>query len=192
MGGNEYRVEGLEEGTEYTFRVCASNQIGRGEWSSASTPIVARPPILVPGKVLNLEVVEVTRKSIALKWETPVVDDDFGKPVTYNVQKTEHVEPTDENPTPENPDWSHSVGRQYRNTDMTMGGLEEGKKYYIRVCGENAAGQGEYTGPEEPILARDKLLPPFIDFDAELQSTQNFKAGQQMFLNTYVSGRPRP
>ncbi|XP_066264227.1 titin-like [Branchiostoma lanceolatum] len=70
----EYMVLDLEEGLEYSFRVCALNKAGRGKASPQTKPTVAQDPLGKPGSPVNAEVVDTTRTSADLKWEPPIKD----------------------------------------------------------------------------------------------------------------------
>ncbi len=65
---NACRVTKLNESTSYTFRVCAQNESGKGEWSpyhtfstTKSPPILSKPPVIK----------ELTTNSCLVEWQPP-------------------------------------------------------------------------------------------------------------------------
>lgn len=73
-GGTSHRVTGLVDGQSYQFRIAAENRVGLGDWSPASSPIVARNPWEKPGRPGAVQVGDVTRRSCRLSWLPPTSD----------------------------------------------------------------------------------------------------------------------
>lgn len=73
-------VTGLTNGRDYSFTVRAHNEAG---WSSASSPLAARPDV-IPGGVRNLSMDGSVKETLTVKWDQP---ENHGSPVDrYTVQ----------------------------------------------------------------------------------------------------------
>merc|ERR1719480_732645 len=70
-GKRIYKLDGLKEGREYVFRVCAENLAGQGMWSDPSEPECARDPPDQPGRPGKPEVLAVGDTTASLKWSAP-------------------------------------------------------------------------------------------------------------------------
>ena len=70
-GKRIYKLDGLKEGREYVFRVCAENLAGQGMWSDPSEPECARDPPEKPGRPGKPEVLAVGDTTASLKWSAP-------------------------------------------------------------------------------------------------------------------------
>uniref|UniRef100_A0A3B1J086 Titin n=1 Tax=Astyanax mexicanus TaxID=7994 RepID=A0A3B1J086_ASTMX len=71
---NSFKVDDLQEGGVYHFRVLAVNELGVGLPVSTTEPVKVSQAPLPPGKVT---LVDVTRHSVSLSWEKP---DHDGRP----------------------------------------------------------------------------------------------------------------
>jgi hypothetical protein len=118
---NVCRLEGLTNGTEYTFTVVAWNAVGPSEESAPSAP--ARPD-----RYPNLPAApSVTRgdQTVEVSWSNP---GSSGSPVTsYDVQ----ISPA--------PATGEAVRRGVTGTSLTFSGLANGTSHKVRVCAKNLA-----------------------------------------------------
>jgi hypothetical protein len=123
-------VEGLTNGTAYTFTVVATNVLGDGP---ASDPSAAVVPATVPDAPAN--VVAVAADSSATVSWTPASDG--GSPITgYVVTST--------------PD-GVTVDVDGATTQVVVSGLTNGTAYTFTVVATNAIGAGAPSTPSDPV-----------------------------------------
>ncbi|HEY0639469.1 MAG TPA: Ig-like domain-containing protein [Pseudonocardiaceae bacterium] len=112
-------ITGLDNGTEYVFRVRAHNLVGWGEPSAPSAP--ARPNT-VPGAVTGLVTSDPRDGSLRLSWNEPPND---GTPVQrYEVT------------------WTGGGRQTVTGTSVTATGLDNDNRYTFTVIAVNAQGPG--------------------------------------------------
>ena len=127
-----HTVTGLDNWTEYGFRVAAINHIGPGY---ASTEARATPRPVVPAAPTDLAGTAGDRQ-VVLDWTD---GDDGGSPVTaWQIVRK---------------DGANAWGTTW--TDLprsrTVTGLTNGTSYRFKVRGVNAAGSGAESAPSDPV-----------------------------------------
>lgn len=123
-------VTGLANGTPYLFRVAASNNVGAGDFSSASAAVI---PATVAGAPIN---VAGTRGNgqVTLAWTAPASNG--GTVVTdYTVQSSGDGGKT----------WQSFNDSVSTATTVTVTGLANGTAYVFRVAAINGVGTGAYS-----------------------------------------------
>lgn len=130
-------VSGLQNGTAYSFKVAAVNQMGVGLCSNPVGPVT--PAATVPAAPTR-----VTRSigdgSITVSWAAPA--DDGGSVVTgYTVQYS-----TDAGGT-----WTSAGAAPVPDTSFTVTGLANGVAHVFRVAAVNAVGRGTFSAPTLPL-----------------------------------------
>ena len=142
------RVSKLVEGKEYMFRVCAENKIGKSAWLE-TVPYVAKLPFdppLAPEKPI---VVDVSRKSMTIKWNEP--QDGGSTIVGYWLEKKDSSSSR----------WNKACRELVRKTEYQLStGLLEGITYQFRVCAENDAGPGKFSPPSDYHVCEDPVSAP--------------------------------
>jgi len=119
-------VTGLENGTQYYFRVTASNRIGPG--ASATT---SATPITTPTAPTSLTAT-ASDGEVALTWESPA--DDGGAAITgYTVQYATSA------------DGPWTTQSAVSASAHTVADLSNGTEYVLRVRANNAAGVSPWT-----------------------------------------------
>jgi predicted phage tail protein len=132
-------VTGLTNGTSYTFRVAAINNVGTGSYSAASAAVtprtLAEAPTAVVGTYGNTEV--------ALTWSAPAIDG--GAAVSdYIVQYSSNAGST----------WSTFSDSTSSSTSATVTGLTNGTSYTFRVAATNNVGTGSYSTASAAVIPR--------------------------------------
>ncbi|MFL5935904.1 MAG: fibronectin type III domain-containing protein [Gaiellaceae bacterium] len=127
-------INGLANGTAYTFRVSARNAVGIGVPSVESNAVTPRT---VPGGPPNISATAGTGQA-TVNWSTPLLDG--GSPVTgYLVWRM-----------------VGSVVQGVTNvgvvTQATIPGLVAGTTYTFRVSAVNAAGAGPQSDESNPVV----------------------------------------
>jgi hypothetical protein len=145
-----YEVTGLNEGSEYKFRVSAENIYGQSVPLECEKPIIAKNPYGkstssrgVSNVPSNLEIGSQTEKSVTLKWNKP--KNDGGSKVTaYQVEVRK----------PDSDTWEIANDYPVKGNEFTVPNLQTGKPYEFRVKAKNAGGWGEYSTLDRPVTLK--------------------------------------
>ncbi|TWW80211.1 Titin [Takifugu flavidus] len=186
----QFRVQDLVEGCEYEFRVMAENELGTGDPSEPSKPILAKDPIVFisiptvcPSPPVTPEAYDKTKDSVSLKWKLPRHDGKgriFGYLVEY--KKPGSVEWIQANESPE----------QCPNLDYVVTGLNDGQEYVFRIFTVNAAGKSDPAYIKEPIKVHDRLEEPELLLDANMARDHLAMLGTDITLSATIKGVPTP
>ena len=161
-----HTVSGLTNGIEYSVRVRASNEVGEGGWSVAtSTPQAAAT---IPGAPAT-PVLTAGDAEISVAWNTP--DDNGGSAVTgYAVQWTLATDTGFANP----------IGRaDVTGTTHSITGLMNDTGYSVRVRAMNDVGNGDWSAaatamPQAPATVPSAPATPVLTAgDAEISVAWN-------------------
>uniref|UniRef100_A0A803WDE0 Titin n=1 Tax=Ficedula albicollis TaxID=59894 RepID=A0A803WDE0_FICAL len=155
-----YKVSGLTEGHEYEYRVMAENAAGVSEPSPTSPFYKACDTVFKPGPPGNPRVLDSSKSSITIAWNKPIYDG--GSEITgYMVEIA----------LPEEDEWKIvTPPAGLKATSFTITDLKENQEYKIRIYAMNSEGVGEPALVPGTPKAEERMLPPEIELDAELQS----------------------
>ncbi|MCX6720204.1 MAG: fibronectin type III domain-containing protein [Candidatus Staskawiczbacteria bacterium] len=132
---------GLTNGTSYTFTVKATNGVGQGPASDASSSIT---PATVPGAPTITSAVRGGSQEIVLNWSVP---SDGGSTITdYMIDFKLHSDS----------DWTnfpHTPASTATTTTVTGVGLVNGSEYDFRVKAQNGVDWGDYSTTASAIPA---------------------------------------
>ena len=175
----EFKVNAIEEGLFYEYRVYAENIAGIGKSSKVSEPVAARDPCDPPGQPT---VTNVTRTSVSLSWAKPEYDG--GAKVTgYIIESREGPQGR----------WLKCNFTNVPETYFDVTGLTEDQKYDFHVIAKNAAGLfSEPSDSTGPVTAKDDVDPPRIMMDVKFRDVVVVKAGDALKINADIDGRPLP
>ena len=122
----------LVEGEEYYFRICSENAIGRSKWVELADKVKPSRGEDVPGPPKGPLVAEnVSRDSIALRWEAPLSDG--GSPITgYIVDKLDI----------QRAGWVRAARVTAGTRSYTCSALTNNHDYNFRIYAENKCGVG--------------------------------------------------
>ncbi len=125
-----YKATGLKNNKTYKFRVAAKNIGGRGQNSTASSPVT--PTATKPGKVQNLSVKWKKKKRKAVvKWKTPA----SGNAKKYQVRLSKPNKPKQWN------SWKAGKSKKRVYTNLT-----KNKRYKVQVRAKNGKTLGNKKG----------------------------------------------
>ncbi|KAJ4923663.1 hypothetical protein JOQ06_014147 [Pogonophryne albipinna] len=179
----QYRVQDLVEGCEYEFRVMAENELGTGDPSVPSKPILAKDPIVCPSPPVTPESYDKTKDSVSLRWKMPRHDGKgriFGYLVEY--QNPGAVEWLPANETPE----------QCPDLHYVVTGLEDGKEYNFRIFTVNAAGKSDPAFVKTSVKVHDRMEEPELLLDANMARDHLAMLGSDITLSATIKGVPMP
>ncbi|KAL7064324.1 hypothetical protein AAHC03_04779 [Spirometra sp. Aus1] len=146
--GQDARIEGLEEGQDYEFRVRAVNAAGPGQPSFASEMTNVCKKKTKPQSPEEVTVKDIRANSCTVEWEPP--RSDGGLPVTGYV-----VEKCDESTGV----WERVPGA-IKGNSVDVADLTEGKRYKFRVSAVNPLGVSEPTETLLSIVAKNPFDTP--------------------------------
>lgn len=168
-----YKIEQLQEGSNYYFRVLAENEYGIGLPAETPEPLKISEVPQPPGKV---SVVDVTRKSISLSWEKP--EHDGGSRIThYEVEMQ----------AKDSEKWS--LCAQVKSLDTIITNLVQGAEYNFRVIAVNDKGKSDPRLLAHPVLAEDLVVEPSVRTKL---STYSVQVGYDLKIEARITGHPKP
>ncbi|KAH9515422.1 Twitchin [Bulinus truncatus] len=145
-GQHKPQVKGLENNTEYEFRIRAKNVAGLGNPSDSTGPVQVKPKYVKPSTPGVPEAAKIGRTFVELKWDKP--RNDGGSKITgYVVEKREKGMNL----------WSKANEFPVVDNFFTVTGLPENSEFEFRIAALNAAGTGEPSLPCAPIKIKEKI-----------------------------------
>ncbi|XP_023262464.1 titin-like [Seriola lalandi dorsalis] len=170
---NSYKIENLQEGCFYYFRVLAVNEFGAGLPAETAEAVKVSEAPLPPGKIT---LIDVTCNSAGLSWEKP--DHDGGSKITcYIVEMQAEGDDT----------WT--ICSESKALEVTVTGLTKGKEYFFRVSAVNEKGRSEPKSLLTPVIVKDTSAEPIICL---LSNTFSVKAGNDLKIEVPFKGVPPP
>uniref|UniRef100_A0A8C0VPS4 Titin n=1 Tax=Cyanistes caeruleus TaxID=156563 RepID=A0A8C0VPS4_CYACU len=139
-----WKVDSLQEGCNYYFRVLAENEYGIGLPVETSESIKVSERPLPPGKITLLD---VTRNSVSLSWEKP--EHDGGSRILGYIVEMQ---------SKGSEKWSTCA--TVKVTEATITGLIQGEEYNFRVSAQNEKGISDPRQLGIPVVAKDLVIPP--------------------------------
>lgn len=174
----EFDVEGLNEGTNYYFRVRAVNNQGESEPLETDCVTLARDPFDPPGPPENVKVTDWDKRWVKLKWEKP--KSDGGARITHYIIEKKELDYTSK--------WAKHVATETDECQFKVTDLTENSKYRFRVKAVNKAGAGPPSEPSEEVTCKTRNAPPVID-----RTNLDFlriRIGEPIKFDVKVSGEP--
>ena len=179
-----YKVTGLNEGSEYEFRVSAENAAGSGPVSETSNLVMCKEPIYPPGPIGIPQVVDTTKTSVSLSWSPPTFD---GGAEVVGYQ----IEINSKDAKPEN--WTKCSSLSgVKSTEFTATGLQPYKEYIFRIAAANVCGVGEAVNLLSTVETVERLEAPEILVDSDFRKKLVIKAGNLLKLSVPLRGKPVP
>jgi titin len=160
-------ITGLTDGTAYTFTVSATNGVGTGPASAASSPVTPTAPTApaAPGNVTAT----AGNQSATVSWTAPA---NGGSPITmYTV--TPYLAGVAQTPT--------QVAGSPPATTAIVTGLTNGSSYTFAVSAANAVGAGPASAPSPAVTPTATAAPAFV------QQASAHKSGQTSLSVTMPS-----
>uniref|UniRef100_A0A3Q3E1D6 Titin n=1 Tax=Labrus bergylta TaxID=56723 RepID=A0A3Q3E1D6_9LABR len=170
---NSYKIDNLQEGCFYYFRVLAVNEFGTGLPALITDAVKVSEAPLPPGRIT---LSHITCNSASISWEKP--DHDGGSKIIYYVVEMQAKG--------DNTWTTCSEGKAH---EVTVNGLAKGKEYLFRVSAVNEKGKSEPKSLLVPITVNDTSAQPIINL---LSNIFSVKAGNDLKVDVPFKGVPPP
>ncbi|VEL23660.1 unnamed protein product [Protopolystoma xenopodis] len=147
--GTTVSITGLEEGSDYEFRVMGVNDAGLGDPSKTTPPQTIKDPTFPPGSPENLTAQTINKNGVTLAWQKP--RSDGGAKVTgYLIERKG-----------ESGEWELARHCPADSTQAWVP-MQEGEKCQFRVKAINPEGEGEPSKPTSVITANNQEAAPSL------------------------------
>ena len=173
------RIRNLVVGTAYDFRIYAENQYGISDPGTTDEPIMAKHPFDVPGPPGQPRDLSSTSDSITIQWSRPR-HDGGSNIIGYVIEKRM-----------KGGSWTKACHAMVNDLSYKVVGLSENNEYEFKVAAINAAGQGNWSTPSEPIRCSPAKCPPKITSDLSLRD-MTIVAGHEFSITVPFTASPAP
>ena len=136
-----FRISGLEEGIHYFFRVLPENIYGIGEPCETSEAVLVCE---VPSVPMDLQIVDVTKSTISLRWEKPLHEG--GSRLTGYIIEACKVG---------SDRWSAVATVKSSVSQHTVQSLTENDQYLFRIRATNSRGMSEPMDIITPVTIQE-------------------------------------
>ncbi|XP_051880796.1 myomesin-2 [Pristis pectinata] len=181
ISGTVYKVEDLNEGSFYEFKVSAMNLGGLGLPSESSRPFKCEAWTMAePGPTYDLTFCEVRSHSLVILWKPPI----YSGTSTVTGYLVDICELGSE-------EWNTVNEQPVTTRYLKVTKLEEGRRYIFRVRAVNSAGAGMPSEPSEPILvhARPGTKEISSGVDAEGNIYLSFECSDMTDASQFTWGK---
>uniref|UniRef100_A0A3Q3WX62 Titin n=1 Tax=Mola mola TaxID=94237 RepID=A0A3Q3WX62_MOLML len=144
---NSYKVDNLQEGCLYYFRVMAVNEFGTGLPAVTAESVKVADVPSPPGKIT---LSDLSCSGGRLSWERP--DHDGGSKITCYVVEIK---------AKEDDTWTRYS--ESKALTVTINGLAKRKEYFFRVSAVNEKGKSEPKSLLAPVIVNDNSSAPIIN-----------------------------
>ena len=172
-------MTGLVTGSEYEFRVRATNAAGDSKPSPPSAQFHLKGKSHVPGPPGTPIVTKIGKTYADLKW-TPPTYDGGAKILGYIIEKREFGS-----------NWTRVNDYNLPDLSYTVSNLNEGRDYEFRVSAVNSAGKGDPSPATNPVKIGDMLDGEAPDFVRFLHNA-GAGLGHRVVLECEATGKPAP
>ena len=173
------RIRNLVVGKDYEFRIYAENQYGISDPAETDEPIKAKHPFDPPGAPGQPRDLSSTSDSITIQWTRP--RQDGGSHILgYFIEKRMV-----------GGSWTKGCHSMINDLTYKVSGLSENNDYEFKVSAVNAAGQGPWSAPSEPIRCSPAKCAPKITSDLSLRD-MTIIAGHEISITVPFVASPQP
>jgi titin len=156
------RINNLEKGARYSFRIIAENKYGRSDPAEIPDPIECNYKFNVPNPPMNCVAKNITKNSCNISFREPEYDG--GSPIIgYIVERRQLLTSR----------WLKCNKKLIIEQNYFCDDLIEGTEYEFRVIAENLAGQSDPSEPCKSFLAKNPFDTPGPPIDLKTGKITN-------------------